>query len=49
MKEIGDWFAETCLKFTQQENTNPRRRASDFFYKGMFFVMLMKFSLVVST
>ena len=30
MKEIGDWFAETYLKFAQQENTNPRRSASDF-------------------
>ena len=30
MKEIGDWFTETCLKFAQQENTNPCRSASEF-------------------
>ena len=36
MKEIGDWFAETCLKFAQQENTNPRRSASDFLQRYVF-------------
>ena len=48
MKEIGDWMDETYLKFAEQENKDPRRSASDF-YKGIFFVMFMKFSLVVST
>ena len=48
MKEIGDWLDETYLKFAAQENTDPRRVHTTF-YKGMFFVMLMKFSLVVST
>ena len=36
MKEIGDWFAETCLKFAQQENTNPGRSASDFLQRYVF-------------
>ena len=48
MTEIGDWLDETYLKFAEKENTNPRHSARDF-YRGMFFVMLMKFSLVVST
>ena len=30
MKDISDWFAETCLQFTQQENMNPCRSPSDF-------------------
>ena len=30
MKDISNWFAETCLQFAQQENTNPCRSASDF-------------------
>ena len=48
MKEIGDWLDETYLKFVEQENTNPRRSARDFLQKYVF-VMIMKFSLVVST
>ena len=48
MTKIGDWFAETCLQFAQQENTNPRCSARDFLQRYAF-VMLMKFSLVVST
>ena len=36
MKEIGDWFAETYLKFTQQENTNPRCSACDFLQRYVF-------------
>ena len=48
MKEIGDWLDETYLKFAKQENKHPRRSVSEFF-KGMSFVMFMKFSLVVST
>ena len=36
MKEIGDWFAETYLKFAQQENTNPRRSASEFLQRYVF-------------
>ena len=36
MKEIGDWFAETCLKFAQQENTNPCRSTSDFLQRYAF-------------
>ena len=30
VKEISDWFAEICLKFTQQENKNLRCSESDF-------------------
>ena len=48
MKEIGDWLDETYLKFAEQEN-NIRVVVQTTFYKGMFFVMVMKFSLVVST
>ena len=36
MKEIGDWFDETYLKFAQQENTNPRRSARDFLQRYVF-------------
>ena len=36
MKEISDWFAETYLKFAQQENTNPRRSARDFLQRYVF-------------
>ena len=36
MKEIRDWFAETCLKFAQRENTNLRRSASDFLQRYVF-------------
>ena len=36
MKEIGDWFAEICLKFVQQENTNPCRSARDFLQRYVF-------------
>ena len=36
MKEISDWFAEICLKFAQQENTNPRCSASDFLQRYVF-------------
>ena len=36
MKEIGDWFAETCLIFTQQENTNQHRSTSDFLQRYVF-------------
>ena len=48
MKEIGDWIDETYLKFVEQENTNPCRSAREFLQR-YFFVMLMKFSLVIST
>ena len=36
MKEIGDWLDETYLKFAEQENTNPRRSASDFLQRYVF-------------
>ena len=36
MKDISDWFAETCLQFAQQENTNPCRSASDFLQRYVF-------------
>ena len=36
VEEIGDWFAETGLKFAQQENTNPCRSASDFLQRYVF-------------
>ena len=48
MKDIGDWFAEVDLKVAQQENANPRCSVSEFLQRYVF-VMLMKFSLVVST
>ena len=48
MKEIGDWLDETYLKFTEQENKDLRHSANDFLQRH-FFVMFMKFSLVVST
>ena len=48
MKEISDWFAEAGLKVAQQEHANPRCSASEFLQRYVF-VMLMKFSLVVST
>ena len=34
MKEIGDWMDETYLKFTEQENKEPRRSASAFLQSG---------------
>ena len=49
MKEIGDWIEGTYLNFAVQENKDPRSISNDFFYKGTFFLMFMKFSLVVST
>ena len=36
MTEIGDWFAETYLQFAQQENTNSRCSARDFFHRYVF-------------
>ena len=48
MKEISAWFAEVGLKVAQQENANPRCSAREFLQRYVF-VMLMKFSLVVST
>ena len=36
MKEIGDWFAETCLKFAHQENANPRCSAREFLQRYVF-------------
>ena len=36
LKEIGDWFDETYLKFAKQEKTNPRRSASDFLQRYVF-------------
>ena len=36
MEEIGDWFAESCLKFAQQENMNPCRSASEFLQRYVF-------------
>ena len=30
VQDVSDWFAATCLQFAQQENTKPRRSASDF-------------------
>ena len=36
MKEISDWFAETYLKFVQQENTNPHWSARDFLQRYVF-------------
>ena len=34
--EIGDWFAETSLQFSQQENTNSRCSARDFLQRYVF-------------
>ena len=48
MKEIDDWIEETYLNFAVQENKDPRRSANEFLQR-MFFLMFMKFSLVVST
>ena len=36
MKEIGDWLAETYLKFTEQENKDLRRSANDFLQRYVF-------------
>ena len=36
MKDISDWFAEICLQFAQQENTNTCRIASDFLQRYVF-------------
>ena len=36
MKEIGDWLDETYLRFTEQENKNPRRSANDFLQRYIF-------------
>ena len=36
MTEIGDWFAETCLEFAHQENTNPCRSASEILQSYVF-------------
>ena len=36
VKEISDWFAEICLKFAQQENTNLRCSVSDFLQRYVF-------------
>ena len=46
--EIGDWIEETYLKFAEQENKDPRHSSDDFLQR-YFFLMFMKFSLVVST
>ena len=48
MKEISDWLDETYLKFAEQENKDPRRSTNKFLQR-YFFVMIMKFFLVVST
>ena len=48
MKDIDDWLDETYLKFTAQENTDPRRVHTTF-YKGMFLLMFMRIFLVLST
>ena len=36
MKEIDGWLDETYLKFTAQENTDPRRSAHDFLQRYVF-------------
>ena len=36
VQDVSDWFAATCLQFVQQENTNPRRSASDFLQRYVF-------------
>ena len=36
MKEIGDWFDQTCLKFAQQEITNSCRSTRDFLQRYVF-------------
>ena len=36
MKEISDWLDETYLKFTEQENKDPRRSATDFLQRYVF-------------
>ena len=36
MKEISDWLDETCLKFTEQENKDLRRSASNFLQRYVF-------------
>ena len=48
MKDISDWLDDIYLQFAEQENKNPRRSARDFLQRYVF-MMLMKFSLVVST
>ena len=48
MKEIGDWLDETYLNSLSKRTTIHVVVPTNS-YKGMFFVMLMKFSLVVST
>ena len=48
MKEIDDWLDETYLKLLSKR-TKICVVVQTTFCKGMFFVMLMKFYLVVST
>ena len=36
MKEIGDWLDKTYLKFSEQENKDPCRSASDFLQRYVF-------------
>ena len=36
VKEIGDWIEETYLKFTEQENKDPRRSSDDFLQRYIF-------------
>ena len=36
MKEISDWLDETYLKFTEQENKDPRHSANDFLQRYVF-------------
>ena len=48
MKEISDWIERTYLKFTKQENKDPRCSANEFLQRYVF-LTFTKFSLVVST
>ena len=43
MKEIGDWFDETYLKFDEKENKDPRCSADDFLQRYVFFYVYENF------